>query len=132
MTVARNLQMQLEIRAARQSLIKALRGNPDVKTCARLLENYFDKLLTWNKETGWDKMIDITVWPNPIYEEGKDLTEAIYHLKQILAEGAPYTTYGKVDRFFREISRDLLGQYGEGSVMIGCVEPFKLDVLQSQ
>ena len=77
LAVARNLQMQLEIRAARQSLVTALRGKPDISECARLVENYFDKLLAWNKETGWDKMININVWPQPIYEGGKDLTEAM-------------------------------------------------------
>lgn len=132
LSVARNLTMQLEIRSARQTLIKALRAKPDIQECARLLENYFDKLLAWNKETGWDKMIDITVWPRPIYGSGKDLTHAIYRLKQILAQGAPYTSYSKVNAFFAPISTHLLQKYGEDSVMVGCVDPFKLAVIQSQ
>jgi hypothetical protein len=130
--VARNLQMQLEIRAARQSLLKALHGKPDISECARLVEDYFDKLLAWNKETGWDKMINITVWPQPIYEGGKDLTEATYRLKQILANGAPYTSYAQVNAFFDGISKDLLQKYGQDSVMVGCIEPLKLAVIQSQ
>ena len=132
LAVARNLQMQLEIRSARQSLLKSLRGKPDVQECARLLENYFDKLLAWNKETGWNKMIDITVWPRPIYESGKDLTQAMYRLKQILAQGAPYTSYAKVNMFFDRIAKNLLQKYGEDSVMVGCIEPLKLAVLDSQ
>src|SRR6185437_6931846 len=52
--VARNLQFQLEIRFARQSLIRALNGKPDLNESARLVESYFDKLLAWNKATGWD------------------------------------------------------------------------------
>ncbi len=132
LAVARNLQMQLDIRAARQSLLKALQGKPDVRECSRLVEAYFDKLLAWNQETGWDKMIDITVWPSPIYEEGKDLNEALDRLKQILAQGAPYTSYAQVNVFFDAISKDLLPKYGENSVMIGCIEPFKLAVIQSQ
>jgi hypothetical protein len=132
LAVVRNLEMQLEIRSARQTLIKGLRSKPDIQECARLLENYFDKLLAWNKETGWDKMIDITVWPRPIYESGEDLTQAIYRLKQILAQGSPYTSYSKVNAFFGPISSHLLQKYGEDSVMVGCVEPFKLAVIQSQ
>jgi hypothetical protein len=132
LAVARNLQMQLEIRAARQEFLKALRGKPSVKECAELLETYFAKLLAWNKETGWDKMIDITVWPRPIYEDGKDLTEAEFHLKQILAQDAPYTSYSKTKAFFDEIANHLLQKYGEDSVMVGCIEPFKLAVMQSQ
>ena len=93
--------MQLEIRAARQSLVTALRGKPDISECARLVENYFDKLLAWNKETGWDKMININVWPQPIYEEGKDLTEAMARLKLVVASGAPYTSYAKDKCFLR-------------------------------
>ena len=130
--VARNLQMQLEIRSARQSLLKALRGKPDIGESARLVENYFDKLLAWNKETGWDKMIDINIWPHPIYEEGKDLTEAMARLKLVIANGAPYTSYAQVNTFFDEISKDLLQKYGQDSVMVGCIEPLKLAVIQSQ
>jgi hypothetical protein len=132
LVVARSLQMQLEIRAARQSLLKALRSKPDVSECSRLIEAYFDKLLAWNKETGWDKMIDITVWPQPIYEEGKDLSESLGRLKQILAQGAPYPSYAQINVFFDEIGKDLLKKYGKNSVMIGCIEPLKLAVIQSQ
>jgi hypothetical protein len=132
LAVARNLEMQLEIRSARQELIQELRGKPDVQECSRLLENYFDRLLAWNHETGWDKMIDITVWPHPIYESGKDLTQAIYRLKQILAQGAPYPSYGKIKKFFDAITIHLSKKYGEDSVMVGCVEPFKLAVIEGQ
>jgi hypothetical protein len=130
--VARNLKMQLEIRAARQGLLKALRGKPDVAESSKLIQTYFDKLLAWNKETGWDKMIDITIWPRPIYEDGKDMTEATYRLKQLLSQGSPYTSYAKVNVFFDKIAKDLLQKYGEDSVMVGCIEPFKLAVIQSQ
>jgi hypothetical protein len=132
LAVARNLQKQLEIRAARQALIKALKGKPSVEECASLLEAYLDKLLAWNRETGWDKMIDITVWTDPIYEQGKDLTEAQFRLKQILAQGAPYTSYAKTNAFFDGIEKHLRQKYAEDSVMVGCIEPFKLAVVQSQ
>jgi hypothetical protein len=130
--VARTLQMQLEIRLARQNLLKALQGRPDIKECARLVEDYFDKLLAWNKETGWEKTIDIAIWTSPIYQDGKDLTEAMSRFKEILGAGAPYTSYSQVKAFFDPITRDLLKKYGEESVMIGCIEPFKLAVAQTQ
>jgi len=130
--VARTLQMQLEIRLARQNLLKALQGKPDIKECARLVEDYFDKLLAWNKETGWEKTIDIAIWTSPIYQDGKDLTEAMSRFKEILGAGAPYTSYSQVKAFFDPITRDLLKKYGEESVMIGCIEPFKLAVAQTQ
>ena len=95
------------------------------------MENYFDKLLAWNQETGWDKMIDITIWRTPIYEEGKDLREAMNQLKEILAQGRPYTSYGQLDDFFSAISKRLLQKYGRDSVMIGCIEPFKLAIVQN-
>ena len=134
LAVARNLQMQLEIRAARQAFLKAMRGKPMSAECAKLLENYFDKLLAWNKETGWDKMIDITVWPRPIYEDGKDLdAKRNYHLKQLLAQGAPYTSYAKDQVVSSMQSRRTSWQnMDEDSVMVGCIEPFKLAVMQSQ
>jgi hypothetical protein len=130
--VARDLKTQLEIRAARQSLVKALRGKPDVKECARLVEDYFDKLLAWNKQTGWDKLIDIAIWTIPIYDSDKDFREALSRLKQVLGQGAPYTKYAQIDAFFEPIKKDLLKKYGENSVMLGCVEPFKLAVIRGQ
>ena len=131
LVVARNLQMQLEIRSARQSLLKALEGKPSVDECAKLVENYFDKLLAWNQETGWDKMINITIWRTPIYEEGKDLREAMSRLKEILAQGKPYTSYSQLNDFFDAISKRLLQAYERDSVMIGCIEPFKLAMIQN-
>jgi hypothetical protein len=130
--VARNLKMQLEIRLARQHLLKALQGKPDINECARLVEDYFDKLLAWNKETGWEKTINIGIWTLPIYQGGKDLTEAMSRLKQILGAGMPYTRYSQVNSFFDPIAKHLLKKYGEESVMIGCIEPFKLAVAQTQ
>lgn len=130
--VARDLRMQLEIRESRQRLIKGLQGRPDVDESAKLVEDYFDKLLAWNTETGWYKTIDIAIWTIPIYQDGKDLTEALSRLKQILGNGAPYTRYAQVDVFFDRIGKDLLRKYGQDSVMIGCIEPFKLAVVQTQ
>ncbi len=130
LTVARNLKLQLEIRAARQTFIQAMHSKPAIEESARLLENYFDKLLAWNKETGWDKMIDITIWRTPIYESGKDLEQSITKLKQVLAQGKPYASYQQTDAFFDGISQRLLQKYGRDSVMIGCIDPFKLSLIQ--
>ena len=131
-TVARNLQAQLGIRAARQSLIRALQGKPDIKESERLVQDYFDTLLAWNKTTGWDKMLDIGIWTTPIYEGDKELTEAMSRLKLILGQGAPYTSYAKIDAFFDRIANHLLPKYSQNSVMIGCIAPFKLAVIQTQ
>jgi len=90
--VAKDLVTQLDIRAARQTLIKALRGKPDVEECARLIEEYFDKLLAWNQQTGWEKIIDTGIWTQPIYERDNILLKP-YPLKEILGKGAPYTSY---------------------------------------
>jgi hypothetical protein len=132
LSIVRNLRMQLEIRAARQALLAALRGKPTIPEVSALVESYLEKLLAWNKETGWDRMIQITVWPRPIFEEGKDFTEALYRLKQLLAQDAAYTSYAKVDSFFAPISARLLKKYDQDSVMVGCIDPLKLAVIQSQ
>lgn len=130
--VARDLLAQLDIRGARQTLLKALRGKPDVEECARLIEAYFDKLLAWNQQTGWEKIIDTGIWTQPIYEKDKNLAEALSRLKEILGNGAPFTSYAQVNGFFDEIAKDLLKKYGQNSVMIGCIEPLKLAVMQTQ
>ena len=95
LAVARNLQMQLEIRAARQTFLKALRGKPDVSEVRRLVEKLLRQAagLEQGNRLGQDDRHHCLA--PPIYEEGKDLTEAMYRLKQILAEGAPYTSYAQ-------------------------------------
>jgi hypothetical protein len=132
LVVARDLLTQLDIRAARQTLLKALHDKPDVAQCAQLVEEYFDKLLAWNQNTGWEKVIDTGIWTQPIYEQDKSLTEAISRLKEILGKGAPYTSYAQVNKFFDGIANDLLKKYGQNSVMIGCIEPLKFAVIQAQ
>ena len=132
LAVARNLEMQLKIRAARQKFIEAMERNekPSVAESAELLEDYFTKLLAWNHETGWDKMIDITIWNGPIYEKDKELGSAAAQLRKILAQGHPYTSYTQISDFFDGISRQLQQNYERDSVMVGCIEPFKLAIIQ--
>jgi hypothetical protein len=132
LTVARDLLKQLDIRASRQSLLRALRGKPNAEECSRLIEDYFDKLLAWNQETGWEKVIDTGIWTQPIYEHDKELTEVLSRLKEILGHGSPYTSYAQVSSFFDGIEKQLLKKYGKNSVMLGCIEPFKLAVAQTQ
>jgi hypothetical protein len=97
-----------------------------------LIEDYFDKLLAWNQETGWEKVIDTGIWTQPIYEQDKDLTEVLSRLKEILGHGSPYTSYAQVNSFFDGIEKHLLKKYGQNSVTLGCIEPFKLAVAQTQ
>ncbi len=130
LVILRTLRAQLEIRAARQSLIQALRGTPTVAESGRLLEQYFDRLLAWNQETGWDEMIDIAIWRAPIYEGGPDLAEATARLQRVIAAGKPYASYAQFDDFFAPIATSLLKKYGRDSVMIGCVDPFKHVTIQ--
>ncbi len=107
-----------------------MQGKPDIDESARLVENYFDKLLAWNEETGWSKMIDITIWRTPIYENGKDLSKAMTELKKVIAHGNSYTSYTQTQEFFDGISKPLLQKYGRDSVMIGCIDPFELSLIQ--
>ena len=97
---------------------------------AALVERYFDALLAWNRETGWDEMIDITIWRTPIYEEGPDLTEAMTRLRKVIAQGKPYAGYTSIDGFFTPIAARLRQKYAADSVMVGCIEPFKLALIQ--
>jgi hypothetical protein len=129
--IARNIQAQLKIRLARQQLIKSLKENPNEVESANLIENYFDQLLAWNKETGWDKMIDITIWRSAIFDEDPEFTEALSSLKKAISGGAPYASYAKIAAFFDRISSVLLKKYGQDSVMIGCVEPLKHAVIDA-
>ena len=113
-------------------MLVALHGKPSVKESSRLVENYFDQLLAWNRQTGWNKLIAIAIWTMPIYDSDKEFVEALSRLKQILGNGAPYTRYSQIEAFLDPIRADLAKKYDENSLMLGCVEPFKLAVAQTQ
>ena len=101
--------------------------------CSKLVERAtFDKLLAWNQQTGWYKVIDIGIWTQPLYESDRELKLAMNRLKQVIGSETPYTSYAQVEEFFRPIEMRLKEHYGENSVMIGCIEPMKLMVLQQQ
>jgi hypothetical protein len=137
--VVRDLAAQLRIRAARQQLIKAMQGKPSVSESAQLVENYFDKLLVWNKTTGWDKLMDEGSG-TPIYDSAllrecgcpdKELARAISRLKAIVLQGKDRNGYARISAFLAPISKSLMEKYSESSVMVGCMEPFKLALIQS-
>jgi hypothetical protein len=136
--VARDLAAQLRIRYARQSFIQSMQdGKPDVNESSRLVQVFFDALLSWAKETGW------TSGGQPFYDaallrecgcQDKELMKAMSRLRHIVLEGKVGETegssYARISAFFDPISKALLEKYNEDSVMIGCVEPFKLALIQ--
>jgi hypothetical protein len=130
MSVLKNLQLQLEVRAARQEFIAAMNGTPTFEQSQQLVESYFDKLLAWNQATGWNKMVEITIWRTPIYEEGRDLEQAMARLKKVIAQDRPYASYEHFEAFFAAPAKRLVARYGADSAMITCIEPFKLAMIQ--
>jgi hypothetical protein len=62
----------------------------------------------------------------------KDLTEALSRLKELIGQGATYSSYKQVDSFFEPIQSGLLDKYGQNSVMIGSIKPLKYAVIQAQ
>jgi hypothetical protein len=129
--VARDLVFQLKVRAARQRLLQALFSKTDRSECEKLVEAYLDALLAWDKQTGWERLINIGIWRFPIYASDKRFEEALSILKRVLGGGSPVTNYAAVSSFFEPISKRLLQKYGEDAVMIGCIEPLKLAVVQA-
>ena len=77
-------------------------------------------------------MIDITVWPRPIYEEGKDLTEARVPVEADARRRRSVHELPAASMRSSRRSEKPLTSTGEDSVMVGCIEPFKLAVVQSQ
>jgi hypothetical protein len=131
--VARDLAAQLRIRYARQNLTQAMQGRPDLNESSQLVQKFFDELLAWGEETGWE------VGGTPIYDsallrecgcQDKELMKAMSRLKHIVLQGNGRSSYAQISAFFDPISKALLKKYSEDSVMIGCVEPFKLALIQ--
>jgi hypothetical protein len=78
-------------------------------------------------------VIDTGIWTQPIYEPGKDFTEAILRLKELMGKGAPYTSYAQVSDFFGPIAKRLLKKNTTRiPVMVGCIEPLKHAVTRAQ
>lgn len=135
LVVARGLAAQLRIRYARQNFIQAMHeGRPDVNESSQLVQDFFDELLAWGEETGW------TSGGTPIYDsallrecgcQDKELLKALSRLKNIVLQGNESSSYARISAFFDPISKALLKKYSEDSVMIGCVEPFKLALIQT-
>ena len=96
-----------------------------------LVESYLEALLAWNKETGWERMIKLGLWRNAIYSSDKDFSQALSTLKRGLAEPAHTLSYAAVAAFFAPIAQRLLAKYDQDAVMIGCIEPLKLALIQS-
>ena len=131
LAVARNLLFQLGIRARRERLLRIRVGKDTPAECAALVENYFAALLAWSRETGWEKMIRIGIWRSPLYATDRRLTETLSVLKRILGEGARVTPYATVAAFFDGVARRLREKFDEDAVMVGCVEPLRLAVIQA-
>ena len=65
--------------------------------------------------------------PEKIFTKAMSVTQANFGQWQSL-----HHLCLQVDVFFDPIRQELLKKYGEDSVMIGCIEPFKLAVAQTQ
>ncbi len=129
--IARCLAYQLRIRATRERLLRIRTGKDSPADCAQLVSNYLETLLEWNRETGWEKMMKIGIWRAPLFATDRRFTETLSILKRILGEGSNVTPYRVVAAFFDGIARKLIAEYGEETVMVGCVEPLKLAVVQA-
>jgi hypothetical protein len=129
--VAKDLVFQLKIRVARQRLEAGLYSRTTKAQFAKLVEEYLDVLLAWDKQTGWNRLIKIGIWRAPIYSADKRFNEGLSNLKKVIGNGAAVTSYANVSAFFDPMSRRLIQKYGEDAVMIGCIEPLKLAVIQA-
>ncbi|HWR16823.1 MAG TPA: hypothetical protein VN577_18495 [Terriglobales bacterium] len=136
--VARDLAAQVRIRYARQNFIQAMQdGKVDANESSQLVHQFFNELLSWAKETGW------TSGGQPFYDaallrecgcQNPELMKAMSRLKHIVLEKnigrTEESSYAQISAFFDPIVKDLLKKYDEDSVMMGCVEPFKLALIQ--
>ncbi|MFN8009084.1 MAG: hypothetical protein U0V70_19065 [Terriglobia bacterium] len=96
-----------------------------------MVGDYLDALLAWSDETGWKGGVIIGTWRGTMYESDRSFTEAMSILKRILGGEADTTSYAAIAAFFQAISQRLLKKYGEDEVMMSCVEPLKLAVIQA-
>ena len=131
LVVAKSLVFQLKIRGARERFLQTLNGEPTRSVCETLVGDYLETLLSWSKETGWEGIVIIGTWRGTMYQSDKKFTEALSILKRILGEGSSTTHYAAIASFFDSISRRLREKYGEDEVMMSCVEPLKLAVIQA-
>jgi len=131
LVVAKSLVSQLKIRGARERFLQALTGEPTRSKCEMLVGDYLDALLAWSKETGWEGIVIMGTWRGTMYQSDKKFTESLSILKRILGEGSSTTHYAAIASFFDTVAKRLREKYGEDEVMMSCVEPLKLAVIQA-
>jgi hypothetical protein len=129
--IARGLAHQLKIRVTRERFLQIHTGKTTSAECAKLVVNYLEALLDWNRETGWEKMMNIGIWRSPLFATDRRFTETLSILKRILGEGSNMTPYRTVSEFFDAVAKPLVAKFGEEPVMVGCIEPLKLAVVQA-
>jgi hypothetical protein len=131
-SVARILLRQIEIQMARESFIQGLRNKPSAAESERLLGDYLDKLLAWNRDTGWNRMVDIGIWREPIYRSDASFTEAMSELRHVLEPDTSHVSNEAIQRFFDRLAARLTTKYDRDSVMSGCISPMEKAVMSAR
>lgn len=130
-SVARMLLRQLDIQMARASFIQGVKNRESAEKCEELLADYFDKLLAWDRDTGWSRMQKIGIWRDPIYRSDASLAEAMVGLRHILEPNTTQKGNESVERFFDRIAAKLTARYDRKAVMSGCINPMEKAVMNA-
>ncbi len=131
-SVAGMLLRQIEIQLARQTLIQALNEKATLAKSEELLGNYLVDLLAWNEDTGWDKMLQLGIWTDPICRSDASLSRALAALRNAKDPNGSRMSEDDVNALFNRVATKLLTKYDKNSVMIGCITPMKKAVLESR
>ncbi len=119
--VADCLLLQLRVRGARQRLLQAVTPATPLSECEKLLCDYFDAYIKWDKAHGWHELWGWTQWPLPGFPTG----EVAKSLRKHLGDSA------MVEDFFSKVSANLSARHDSSSVQQGCIAPLKSAVLKA-
>lgn len=129
--VARDLVSQLKVRAARQTMCRALTLAADKNDSARVIESYLDAVLTWTDQNGWHMMVDVVGWRRGYIVSDQEFVNAMSNLKRALGGASPGFGDARIASFFDPIAINLLRKYGPGAVLRGCIEPMKAAIKEA-
>jgi len=129
--VARDLVSQLKVRAARQTMCRALARGADRNGSAKVIEDYLEALLAWTDQNGWQMMVDVGNWRRGLIVSDQDFVNAMSNLKRALGGASPVFGDARIASFLDPIAVNLLRKYGAGAVLRGCIEPMRAAIKEA-
>jgi hypothetical protein len=121
--VAQALLLQLQLRAARENLVRTIGDGTDPNQCVKLLTEYCAAYLAWDTAHGWHALWGWGPWPLGDFPSDPRFAKWAGSLSKALRSPEA------VDACFAEVAESLADKYDAQAIQEGCIAPLKNAVL---